>query len=282
MACTGTALDGLRLITLAPNLPGPVAAARLRSLGMAVTKVEAPGGDPLSRHAPDWYADLHEGVEVVQLDLKTDDGRAELHARLSGADLLLTSHRLATLARLGLGWDALHGAHPRLCQVAIVGEAPPRDGVPGHDLTYQAAAGLVTPPQLPVTLIADLGGALEAVVAALALLARRDRHGEAGLSLVALADTATFFAEPIRRGLTRRRDGLLGGHYALYDVYPASDGWVAVAGLEGHFGERVARPLPRRRLRTPTPGRRPEAALRRRVARLGRGRGSTLAAVQAL
>ena len=46
MTLTGTALDGLRLVTLAPNLPGPVAAARLRRLGMSVTKVEAPAEIP--------------------------------------------------------------------------------------------------------------------------------------------------------------------------------------------------------------------------------------------
>ncbi len=244
MATRSAALDGLRLMTLAPNLPGPVAAARLRSLGMAVTKVEGPGGDPAAHYAPAWYAELHEGIEVVRLDLKTTDGRAELQARLSATDLLLTSHRLATLERLGLAWPTLHAAHPTLCHVAIVGEAPPRDGVPGHDLTYQAAAGLLTPPHLPVSLLADLGGALEAVVAALALLVARDRHGEAGMTLVALADAATYFAEPLCRGLTRPQGGLLGGGYAMYDVYRAMDGWVAVAALEGHFRERLLAHFP--------------------------------------
>lgn len=39
-------------------------------------------------------------------------------------------------------------------------------------------------------------------------------------------------------GLTKP-DGLLGGGYALYGFYRASDGWVAIAALEPHFAERL-------------------------------------------
>jgi crotonobetainyl-CoA:carnitine CoA-transferase CaiB-like acyl-CoA transferase len=131
-----------------------------------------------------------------------------------------------------------------LCHVAIIGEAPPRDGAPGHDLTYQAVAGLVSPPHLPVSLLADLGGALEAVVAALALLTARDRGGAAGCARVALADAAHYFAQPRLRGLTGRSTQMLGGGYALYNIYPAAEGWVAVAGLEGHFREKLLAHFP--------------------------------------
>lgn len=244
MPGTTRPLDGLHLVTLAPNLPGPLAAARLRDLGMRVTKVEAPGGDPFLTYCPEWYAELHAGIEVVRLDLKAPAGRADLDAQLATADLLLTSARPGTLARLGLGWDTLHATHPRLCQVAIIGEAPPRDEAPGHDLTYQAVAGLVMPPQMPVTLIADLGGALEAVIAALAVLARRDRHGDAGCTLVALGDAAQYFALPARWGLTGTRQRMLGGATALYDLYETAEGWVAVAGLEGHFRDRLLAHFP--------------------------------------
>ena len=66
------------------------------------------------------------------------------------ADLLITSSRAASLARLGLDPAAI-AAHPRLCHVAIVGYAD-ADPTAGHDLNYQAAAGLVRAPQLPVSL----------------------------------------------------------------------------------------------------------------------------------
>jgi len=117
-----------------------------------------------------------------------------------------------------------------------------RRSEPGHDLTYQAESGLVRAPALPATLIADLAGAQQAVVESLALLVARERTGQPGHAEVALAECARFFAEPVRRGLTSE-GGWLGGGIAEYGVYRARDGWVAVAALEPHFRDRLAREL---------------------------------------
>ncbi|MBL8142380.1 MAG: hypothetical protein JNM38_14785 [Acidobacteria bacterium] len=81
-------------------------------------------------------------------------------------------------------------------------------------------------------------------IAALALLARRDRHGEAGCTLVALADAAHYFAQPSRWGLTGAPGRMLGGGYALYDLYETAEGWIAVAGLEGHFRDTLLAQFP--------------------------------------
>ena len=218
-----------------------MAAALLRDLGAAVVKIEPPAGDPLAAASAAWYADLCRGIDVVQADLKIDAARRLLDERLAAADLLLTSSRPAALARLGLDWTDLHARHPRLCMVRIVGHAPPRDSLAGHDLTYQAAAGLLAPPSLPRTLIADLAGAQQAVIAALALLFARDRDG-AGCADVSLGDAAALFAEPVRRGLTVE-GGALGGGLPQYNIYRARDGWVAVAALEPHFLNALAAAL---------------------------------------
>jgi crotonobetainyl-CoA:carnitine CoA-transferase CaiB-like acyl-CoA transferase len=214
----------------------------LRDLGATVVKVEPPGGDPLSWAAPLWYAELREGMEVVRLDLKSSAGRGRLDDLLARADVLVTSTRPAALQRLGLSWADLHARHPRLCNVAIVGYAVPREGLAGHDLTYQAEAGLVTPPGMPRTLVADLSGAQRAVIAVLGLLLARERSGEASCTTIALAACATLFAEPLRHGLTSPT-GLLGGAAAAYNLYPTRDGWVAVAALEPHFRAALAREL---------------------------------------
>jgi len=63
-------LDGIRIVTTAVNVPGPVAVAMLRDKGAAVVKVEPPDGDPLSRWAPLWYSELCAGAEVLALDLR--------------------------------------------------------------------------------------------------------------------------------------------------------------------------------------------------------------------
>src|SRR5918997_2428857 len=98
-------LQGIRVLTLAVNLPGPVAASRLHAMGASVIKVEPPGGDPLARMCPGYYEDLSAGQEVVRLDLKDQKDRASLNDRLEGMDLLLTASRPAALGRLGLSWS---------------------------------------------------------------------------------------------------------------------------------------------------------------------------------
>jgi len=235
-------LEGISVLTLAVNLPGPLAAARLHELGASVTKIEPPGGDPLARARAEWYASLHQGVSRLTLDLKSRESREQLDALLGRCDLLLTATRPAGLRRLGLDWPTIHARHPQLCQVAIVGYPAPHQDVPGHDLTYLARSGLLDPPRLPRTCLADLAGAQNAVSTALALLLARER-GQAGqYAEVSLAAAADDFATAWRYGLTRP-DGLLGGACPGYNLYRARQGWIAVAALEAHFWEHLVKEL---------------------------------------
>ena len=239
---TATSLEGIRLVTLAQNVPGPAAVARLQSFGASVVKVEPPNGDPLASSNPAWYGSLAAGQEVVRLDLKSDTGRNRLHGHLAEADVLLTSNRLAALTRLGLGPEELGVRYPRLCYVAITGYPAPREDTPGHDLTYLADLGLLSPPEMPRTLLADLAGAERAVSATLALLLHRERGMGAGYAEVALSEAAAFFAEPLRYGITQP-GAHLGGGFPGYGLYVAREGWIAVAALEAHFWESLLREL---------------------------------------
>jgi crotonobetainyl-CoA:carnitine CoA-transferase CaiB-like acyl-CoA transferase len=200
--------------------------------GATAVKVEPPGGDPLAEYSRAWYDTLHAGVTIVPLDLKTGEGRAALEPSVARADVVLTSQRPAALARLDLAPDALMARHPHLRVVTIVGDrsAP---GLPGHDVTYQAEAGLLRA-DLPATFLADLAGAAEAVTAV--LLALREPAGTH--RVVGLRDALAPFAAPRRHGLTGP-DGRFGGADPAYGVYAAADGLVAVAALEPHFRARL-------------------------------------------
>jgi len=231
-------LDGLHVVNAGTNLPAPAASARLAQLGARVTKVEPPDGDPLEAASPEWYARLTDGQSVLRLDLKDPADRDRLHELLAGCDVFLTSTRPAALARLGLAWSELERRHPRLAQVAIVGYPRPHENVAGHDLTYLARLGLLSPPALPRTLLADLGGAERAVSAAIGLLLSRERGRGERYAEVALAESAAFFAGPWAFGMTGE-GGLLGGGSPFYRLYPARGGWVALAALEPHFQERL-------------------------------------------
>jgi len=133
-------LEGVRVLSLALNLPGPAALLRCRRMGATCLKLEPPGGDPMGLYNRPAYAALHEGIEIRTLDLKTEAGQQQLHAELASTDVLLTSFRPSALAKLKLDWATLQARHPSLSQVAIVGAPGERAEEPGHDLTYLAEA----------------------------------------------------------------------------------------------------------------------------------------------
>ncbi|MBI5484942.1 MAG: CoA transferase [Deltaproteobacteria bacterium] len=231
-------LEGVKVVTLAANLPGPAAAQRLCGMGAEVIKVEALSGDPMEIYHAGWYQDMLEGQTLLKLDLKSGQGRDELCRLLESADLMISASRPAAMERLGLGWVTLHQKYPRLCHVAIIGYPPPRENEAGHDLTYQASLGLLTPPYMPRTLLADMAGAEMTVSSALALLLARERAGNSGYAEVALSEAAASLAVPLRYGCTAPGANL-GGGIPEYNIYQSADGWVAVAALESHFKKRL-------------------------------------------
>ncbi len=232
------ALAGVRVLSLALNLPGPAALMRCRAMGAECLKFEPPAGDPMRHYNTTAYAALHAGIDVHTVDLKQADGQAALHEALAGTDVLLTSFRPSALAKLGLDRAGLQQRHPRLSQVAIVGAAGTRAEEPGHDLTYLADAGLVTGTALPPTLYADMGGALLAGEAVLQAVIQARATGRGVHHEVALNDAAQWLALPRTWGLTVPA-GAVGGAHAGYRVYPCADGRVAVAALEPHFAARL-------------------------------------------
>ena len=242
-------LKGIKVTSLALNMPGPAALMRCRQMGARCLKIEPPApksapagssGDPMGQHNPAAYAEMHKGVRVLGLDLKSERGQAALHRELATTDVLLTSFRPSALNKLGLGWKSLQRHHPTLCQVAIVGSPGSRAEEPGHDLTYLADNGLITGLELPPTLYADMGGALLASEAVLqAVLARHERDQSLYIE-VALSEAARWLALPRHWGLTLPK-GAVGGGHAGYRLYPCADGRVAVAALEPHFAATLCR-----------------------------------------
>ncbi|HET9030556.1 MAG TPA: CoA transferase [Candidatus Aquilonibacter sp.] len=232
------ALTGIHVVALTTNIPGPVAAARLRAMGARVTKIEPLHGDPLAIAAPQWYSEITSSLQVLQLNFRESGARAALDAHLDGADVLLTAMRARSLERIGLRWDEVHARHPRLSMIALSGEPPPDDDRAGHDLTYQARAGTIAPPAMPRALIGDMAAAERVVAMTLAALFARTASGEGSLVNVSIVECARDFAQPYAHGMTRP-DGSLGGALPAYGLYEARDGWVAVAALEPHFLERL-------------------------------------------
>jgi alpha-methylacyl-CoA racemase len=235
-------LQGYKIVSLALNVPGCIAAARLQELGARITKIEPPGGDPLIEMSREWYELLIQDMRVSRLDLKDPAQYRKLAGWLRDADLLFSSMRPSALQRLGLSWQDLQAQYPGICHVALTGYPEPYENRPGHDLTYQAEAGLLSPPDLPRSLLADLAGVERVVISALALLLARERGHGAGFQQVSIFQAGQALADPMRFGLTAP-GGILGGGLPGYKLYPARSGWIAIATLEGHFQKKLIQVL---------------------------------------
>jgi len=234
-------LKGIRIVSLALNLPGPAALMRCRAMGATCIKVEplaGGGGDPMKAYNPMAYEQMHADVRTLALDLKTIQGQTRLNIELSKADVLLTSFRPSALKRLGLDWPTLHQRHPQLWQVAIVGGEGAAAEVAGHDLTYLAEQGLVTGLDLPATLYADMTGSLLTVEAILGAALQAKMSVKPRQISISLGDAAKYVALPRYWGLTMP-NGTVGGAHAGYQIYKCKDGRAAVAALEPHFAARL-------------------------------------------
>lgn len=225
-------LDGVRVVSIAQNVPGPLAVARLVSHGASAVKVEPLSGDPFAPMSPGWYEEMHAHVAVERVDLKSSEGAARLRALLAGADLFVTSHRPSALARLRLDPASLFADAPRLRVLRIVGSVAEPE-VPGHDLTYQAESGLLRD-SLPLTLAADVMTSERAVSEAMMLL----RRPAGSVVDVGLVESLAPLRAPLEHGVTAP-GGILGGALPGYGVYRAREGFVAVAALEAHFETRL-------------------------------------------
>jgi crotonobetainyl-CoA:carnitine CoA-transferase CaiB-like acyl-CoA transferase len=212
---------------MALNVPGPLAVARLAAEGARVDKIEPPAGDPLQQVCPSWYAELHDQVHVERVDLKSHAGRDRLRELLQGADVFISSQRPSALARLGVDESTL-----QVRWLNIVGDRTEPE-VAGHDLTYQAKAGLLTG-SMPVSLFADVMGSERAFAAVLLLL----RQPTGARAEVGLYDSLLPLVAPLRHGVTAP-GGLLGGGLPAYRIYHAREGVVAIAALEPAFRTRL-------------------------------------------
>ena len=186
-------LEGIRVVEVAQNLAGPMAAEILAHMGADVIKVERPEGDDARKWGPPFWKGVSPGFLAVNankrgitLDLKDPGAVAWLMDFLGGADVLVQNLRPGSLEELGLGPDVLLARHPRLvyCSVWAFGSAGPLKLKPGFEPMVQAFSGLMMmngdeggPPTRIGTSILDYGTGMWTAMGALAGLVQRQRTG---------------------------------------------------------------------------------------------------------
>jgi crotonobetainyl-CoA:carnitine CoA-transferase CaiB-like acyl-CoA transferase len=234
----GALLSGIRVLDLSIWRPGPYATQLLVELGAEVLKVEPPGGDPM-RVFPTLFAVLNAGKRAVAVDLKEASVRDAVLERAASADVVIEGFRPGVVDRLGVGDAAVRARNRSVvyCSVSGYGQDGPLRLLPGHDLNYQAWAGVVEPrpgsddaPVVGRPPIADLAGGSYAALAISAALVRRERRGEGERIDVSMTDilaTWTGALPPLSMS-----DGQSLGDLPGYGTFATADGgWIALGVL---------------------------------------------------
>jgi len=260
-----TALDGVTVLDLTRLLPGAVATQWLADFGAAVIKIEQPGVGDYARNsftsgaANPIFELTNRGKKSVELDLKDLQGKESFLKLAAKADVVIEGFRPDVMDRLGLGYEKLKAANPRLIYCALTGYGPEGKFAPlaGHDINYLALSGvldLMGPREAPALAgiqIADLaGGSMQAVIGILLALEARHRTGAGQRVDVSMfAGSAALMPIPVSQFMAtgrapERGNELLNGRYACYQIYPAAEGtFVTVGALEPKFWENLCREL---------------------------------------
>ena len=239
-------LAGIRVVEFAGIGPGPHCAMLLSDMGAEVLRIDRAGGNGWPNPVVD------RGRHRLELDIRSEEGRAGALAAISNADVLVEGYRPGVMERLGYGPDEMLALTPRLIYGRMTGwgQAGPLAQAAGHDINYIALTGALHAiandegrPVPPLNLVGDFGGgSLYLALGIVAALVERGRSGQGQVVDAAIVDGVaslmTMFGGLLPSGaitLDPERN-LLGGRAPFYRCYECEDGkYVSVGPLEPHF-----------------------------------------------
>ena len=195
-------LSSLRVLEFSHAVLGPACGLVLADLGAEVIRVEPLTGDPtrdLKGFGAGYYTFFNRNKKSVAINIKTAAGRDLVNKLLTTADVLIENFGPGTMERLGLGYDALAAALPRLIYCSLKGFLPgPYANRLALDEVVQMMSGLAYmtgPAGRPLRAgasIIDIMGGTYGAIAILAALRERDVTGKGQLVGSALFETAAF------------------------------------------------------------------------------------------
>ncbi len=246
-------LEGITVIDVSRVVAGPYCAMMLADLGATVIKIEHPNDSDFVRSFPPqvanedgslagsgYFAQYNRHKLGASLDLKHPDGKALFIEMISKADILIENFRPGTMAKLGLDYEVLKEANPRLiyCGISGFGQTGPHSKRPSYDSTAQAAGGLWSmngnldlPPVRMGSIIGDIAASFYGAIGILAALRETERSGLGQLVDISQQDAAVTMTENAIVNFTA--DGTvpkpLGSEHPFarpYGQYACKDGYV--------------------------------------------------------
>jgi len=243
-------LAGMKVIELAHIMAGPACGMMLADMGADVIKVEKPDGDDSRRFLPPEikgesaaFMMMNRNKRGIALNLKDPDAIAVLRDLLEHADVVIENYRHDTMERLGLGYETLRQANPKLvyCAISGFGRTGPYAERGGFDLIAQGMSGLMSitgegpgrPPVKPGAPISDITAGFLATIGCVAAYSRAQATGEGQMvdtSLFEAGISLTYWQSAIAFA-TGEAPGALGSAHPLnapYQSFRTRDGWINI------------------------------------------------------
>lgn len=237
-------LQGLKVVDFSQMMTGPFATQMLRDFGAEVVKVEPPEGDPFIRSGEStvgglgvFYVSINRGKDVLRRDLKQEAAREEILALLKDADVVIENFRAGVTRKLGIDYDTICRANPRIIYCSIGGFEDEANRMrPALDQIVQAESGLMqltgtreTGPLKTGFPLTDLLAGLYATIGVLNALYHRERTGQGQFVSLSMMGCAVHSLVPrdVYYSVTRQMPPLSGNeHWDIVpnNVYRASDG----------------------------------------------------------
>jgi formyl-CoA transferase len=245
------ALSGIRVLDLSRILAGPYCTMLLGDMGADVIKVERPGcgddtrtwGPPFSGGESAYYLCCNRNKRSITVDLKRPEGRELVSELARRSDVLVENFKPGMMKRLGLDYETLAAANPRLvyCSITAFGQDGPYRDRPGYDMVLSAVGGLMwitgerdgNPCKVGVA-ITDVLTGVQSSNAILAALLWRERSGrgqqiDASLLDAQVSALANIASNYLVAGQEAVRWGTAHESIVPYQVFPTRDRPIAIA-----------------------------------------------------
>jgi formyl-CoA transferase len=182
------ALERFRVLDLTRVRAGPSCVRQLADFGADVIKIENTNPEDMGgpRDGPD-FQNLHRNKRSLTLDLKSPEGKQVFWKLVQTADVVVENFRPDVKDRLGIDYESLRRANPRIVLASISGfgqDGPYRER-PGFDQIAQGLSGIMSvtgqPGAGPMRVgcaVADVGAGLLAAFGILAALLEREVSGQ--------------------------------------------------------------------------------------------------------
>lgn len=239
-------LAGVKVLDLTRVISGPYATMMLADMGADIVKIEEPTrGDEMrwiryrgrAKHDEDYFYACNRSKRSVGLNLK-DPADQVIAQKLAGeADVLIENFSPGVAGRLGMGWERLSSANPRLiyCSISGFGQDGPYRSRPALDPIIQAISGVMSvtgyaehPPVKVGAPIADVVSGMFAAYAIAAAIAGRHVTGRGQYLDVSMQDSMIAvlgprMGESLQAGIAPARHGNATAVRVPADTYLTAD-----------------------------------------------------------